>query len=67
MKHLLLFICPWINITLDFITRLLLNNSYNTILIVINKFTKEKHYILYIIDKNDIIIKTTNYLLLNSI
>ena len=34
---------------------------------MIDQLTKERHYILYTIDKNDIIAEATSYLLLNNV
>lgn len=46
---------------------LLFSNSYNTILIVVDQLTKEKYYVLFTINKNNIAIKATVYLLLNNV
>ena len=48
---------PWIHVILDFITRLSINNSYNTILIVVDCLTKKKHYISYTTNENNTITK----------
>lgn len=44
-----------------------MNNNYNVVLIIIDQLIKQRYYILYIIDKNGIIIKVITYLLLNNI
>ena len=67
LKSLLIFTYSWIDITLNFIIELLLNNGYNIVLMIIDQLTKRKNYILYNIDKNSIITKTTSYLLLNNV
>ena len=36
---------PWSHITVDFITKLLLAQEYNTILIVCNRITKIAHFV----------------------
>ena len=45
----------------------LYNNSYNAVLIVIDRLTKKRHYILYTTDGNNITAKAIAYLLLNNI
>ena len=67
LKLLLIFICFWTNITLDFVTELLFNNNYNIVLIIINQLIKKRYYIPYIINKNNINAKTIVYLLFNNI
>lgn len=44
-----------------------MNNKYNAVLIIIYLFRKEKYKILFIIDKNNTIVKITIYLLFNYI
>lgn len=66
-KSLLIFYCPWINVTLDFVIDLFINNSYNAILITINYLIKKRHYILDIINKNGTITKATTKLLFHNI
>lgn len=44
-----------------------INNSYNTIFIIVNYLIKERHYILYTIFDNNTIIGATVKLLLNHI
>ena len=56
--------CSWTNITLDFVTGLPISNCYNTILIVVDCLTKEKHYIPCIIDENSTTTEATAHLLL---
>ena len=58
---------PWADVTLDFVTGLSHNNGYNAVLMVINRLTKERHYISCTTDKNGTIAKATAYLLLNNI
>lgn len=67
LKSLLIIICLWTDIILDFVTGLLSSNDLNAILMVINQLTKKKHYILCITDKNGITTKATAYLLLNNV
>lgn len=43
LKSLLIFISPWTDFTLDFMTGLLPSNDYNAILIVIDRLTKKKN------------------------
>lgn len=43
------------------------NHSYNVVLIIIDKLTKKKHYIPYIIDTNSTTVEAITYLLLNNI
>lgn len=45
--------------------KLLFDNNYNIILIVINLLINKKYYILYIINKNNTIYKITTYSLFN--
>ena len=37
---------PWTHITADFITKLLLAQEYNSILVVCNRITKMAHFVL---------------------
>ena len=67
LKPLLIPTCPWINVTLAFVSGLLSSNSYNAVLIVIDRLTKEKHYIPCTIDENSITAEATAYTLLNNI
>ena len=66
MKPLPIPAHPWIDVTLDFVTRLPPDNGYNAVLIVINQLTKERHYIPCSIDENGITTKATAYLLFNN-
>lgn len=63
-KLLLISLYLWTNNILDFITNLLVNNSYNIIFMVINYLIKEKYYILYIIDEHSMITTETTFQLL---
>ena len=58
---------PWIDVTLDFVIGLPLSNDYNAVLMVIDRLTKERHYIPCTIDKNGTTAEATTYLLLNNI
>ena len=40
---------------MNFIIELLKSNKYNVIFVIINKFIKKRHYILYIVIDEDII------------
>jgi hypothetical protein len=54
----------WINITMNFVIELFVNQRFNAILIIINKFTKMHHYIsCTIIDENITVKKTTRLLI----
>lgn len=64
LKLLLILFYLENNIILDFMIGLLLNNSYNMVLMILNWLIKEKYYILYIKNKNSITTKATTYLLL---
>lgn len=59
LKPLPILFYLWTNVTLDFITGLLINNSYNVILIVVDHLTKERHYIPYIEDENGTTMEAT--------
>lgn len=67
LKSLWVLTCLWTNIIINFVTRLLLNHSWNIVVIVIDQLTKKNHYILYTANKNNTIAKATSYLLLNNI
>lgn len=58
LKFLSILIYPCINIIFDFLIKLFVNNNHY---IILNWLTK-KYYILYIINKNIIIMKATIYL-----
>ena len=57
----------WTDFTLDFVMGLPLSNGYNAILMVIDQWTKKRHYIPYITDKNDTTAEATAYWLLNNV
>ena len=57
----------WTNVTLDFVIGLLYSNGYNVVLMIIDRLTKERHYILCTTDENVNIAKATAYLLLNNV
>ena len=63
LKPLPIPIRPWTDITLDFVTGLPPSNSYNAVLIVINRLTKERYYIPCTTDKNGTTTEATAYLL----
>lgn len=67
MKPVSISIYPWTNIILDYLTKFLSNNGYNAVFIVIKQLTKEKYYILCIINKKGITVKVNIYLLLDNI
>ncbi len=67
MKPLPIPTHPWTDVTLDFVTGLPLNNSHNAVLMVIDRLTKERHYIPCTTDKNDTIAEADAYLLLNNV
>ena len=58
---------PWTDVTLDFVTGLLISNGYNAILIVVDRLTKERHYISYTTDENGITTEATAQLLLQNV
>ena len=41
LKPLLILTYSWTDITLDFVTKLLHNNSYNAVLMIIDRLTKK--------------------------
>ena len=47
----------WINISIDFIIELFDSRDNNAICIIINRLTKERHYVFWIVDDDDIIVK----------
>ena len=57
----------WTDVTLDFITGLVVSNGYNAILMVVDCLIKEKHYIPYTTNENGIITEVTTQLLLQNI
>ena len=59
--------CPWTDITFDFVTGLSIHNSYNTILILVDCLTKERHYISYTTDENNTSTEVITQLLLQNI
>lgn len=52
LKSLSILFCSWIEVIIDFITGWSINNSSNTILIMVNCWIKKKYYILCTIDEN---------------
>jgi len=54
----------WQNIVMNFIINLFDSYNYNVILTIICKLSKEKHYISYIIDDEDITVEKTAEMLL---
>ena len=67
LKPLLIVSCPWTDVTLNFVTGLPISNSYNTILMVVDRLTKKKYYIPCTINKNGITTKATAQLLLQNV
>ncbi len=57
----------WTDITFNFITNLPINNSYNTILIIVNRLTNERYYIPCSMDENGTTTETTSQLLLQNV
>ena len=58
MKPLLILSYLWTDVILDFIIGLSINNSYNTIFIVVNYWIKKRYYMSYNINENGTIIET---------
>ena len=58
---------PWTDVTLDFVTGLPISNGYNTILMVVDRLTKERHYIPCTMDENGTTTKATAQLLLQNV
>ena len=58
---------PWIDVTLDFVTGLPISNSYNAILMVVDRLTKERHYIPCTTDENGTTTEATAQLLLQNV
>ncbi len=58
---------PWTDVTLDFVTELLPSNGYNAVLMVIDRLTKERHYIPCTTDENGTTTEAIAYLLLNNV
>ncbi len=67
LKFLPIPTCLWTNVTLDFVTRLPLSNGYNAVLMVIDRLTKERHYIPCTTDENGTTAEAITYLLLNNV
>ena len=67
MKPLLIPSRPWTNVTLDFVTGLPISNGYNAILMVVDRLTKERHYIPCTIDENGTTTEATAQLLLQNV
>ena len=67
LKPLPILTRPWINVTLDFVTGLANSNSYNAVLMVIDRLTEKKYYILCIKNKNYTRAEAIANLLLNNV
>ena len=67
LKPLPILSYSWTDVILDFVTGLPINNGYNAILIVVDRLTKERHYILGTTDENGTIIEATAQLLLQNV
>ena len=67
LKPLPISSCLWTDVILDFVAGLVISNSYNVILIVVDCLIKKRHYILYTINKNGTTTKVTAQLLLYNI
>jgi hypothetical protein len=52
---------------MNFVIELLINYEFNAILMIINKFTKMHHYILYMIIDEDITAEKTTQLLIDHV
>ena len=55
---------PRTDVTLDFLTGLLISNGYNAILMIVDCLTKKRHYIPCTTDENGITTEATTQLLL---
>ena len=67
LKPLPILAYPWTNVTLDFLTDLLISNAYNAILMVIDYLTNERHYIPCTTDDNGTTTEATAKLLPNHV
>ena len=67
LKPLSILSLPWTNVTLDFVTGLPSSNGYNAVLMVVDRLTKERHYIPCTTDENGTTAEATAYLLLNNV
>ena len=54
----------WKDITINFITELLMSESHNVICTIIDQLTKEQYYILYHWDKSETSVKATAWILI---
>ena len=67
LKPLPISSCLWTDVTLDFVTGLPINNGYNAILMVVDRLTKERHYIPCTTDENGTTTEATAQLLLQNV
>ena len=67
LKPLLIPSRPWTNVTINFVTGLFISNGYNTILMIVDCLTKERHYIRCTTDENGTTTEATTQLLLQNI
>jgi hypothetical protein len=57
----------WMNIIMNFVTRLFESKDFNAILMIINRLIKMHHFVLCITEENDTFAKKTIKLLINHV
>lgn len=67
MKSLNIFNQKWINISIDFITKLSEFNEYDAIMIVVDQLLKERYYVLYTTKNEETFFKKIAKLLIKKI
>ena len=54
---LFILVQRWVNISMNFIMRLFDSEKHNVICIIINRLNKKRHYVLCIVNKENIVVK----------